>query len=546
MPGPWEQYGPTTAKPWEKYGAAPPKAPGPNAATMRSERRIMERSEPEPRAPSWTSIGTPQTAAMENLLSMGTGMVATPVAEFGAAIAEAKPSGTLFGKSGDEIARMAGDFTYQPRTALGQGVQEKIGAALSPISRAVEWSADTDNPDAGVRATGHLAKGVLGLVGLKGMGGVRAAAPRAGGNAAINTARELGYALEPRQVVHGEAVGSVGQRAAASFGGKAALPAEGSLKNQAITQRLVAEDLGLPPGEYLTPATIKTARTAANSAYQSLRNLTNSAGKPFGINLARDAVYLTDLRGLTAKARSGVTGHIPAGLKTLIDRYSKPQTSANVGALMDDIAALREEARVNFKSANPDLSLARTQRGIADALEGTLERQVASRYPQLVGAWRAARTQLAKLHAVEDAMVGAEIDGRLLAKAREHGALLTGNMAKIADVAEVAPQMMQAGANLGSRAGPGLLDTSIAAGSGAVAGAALGGPAGAGLGAIAAPLAWQTARYGARKYAMAPGSGVMRAAAPTAAMATGAALAGEQQEPDARRRAMAEALMRSR
>jgi len=470
-------------------------------------------------------LGDIPVGAAEAATEYATGMVTTPINEFAAGIRGAMgkdDSGTVIDP-------------YKPETPVGQAASKGVSTLMSPVSAAIDWSADTDNPDPKVRATGHLAKGLLGLVGLKGLGrgGSRPLHP------AVENARSLKLSLDPRQVVEGKPLGTPVQRAAAVVGGKAAIPADASLLNQARVRELVAEDLGLPPTESITPATIARLRAPANAAYKAVEDLKNAAGQPMRVNVARDGQYLGAIRKLGQDAVSGVSQTSIPAIARLVRRYQQPANAVEVRAVLKDVQDLRFDASKHFKSDDPALvRQARTERGIADALEDVLDRQVATRHPQVIDEWRAARTQLAKLHTIEDALVGTEIDARLLAKAEDSGAKLSGNTQRLADAARNFPNVMQTGANLGSKSGLGLLDaTTISAG--ATVGGLMGGVPGAMIGAVA----WPTARYTGKRMALSPGAGVRlpRPADPARLAGSGVLSADEQ-----RRRLMSERLQGSR
>jgi plasmid stabilization system protein ParE len=140
--------------------------------------------------------------AGEAALSVGTGMVSTPLNHFWNAGMEAAelPTGEPVG-------------TYQPRSQEGQAMVSGLGAAMEKTG--LPWlmnkGLDLDNPDPAVRASGNLMAGVLGV--MPGVGTVRAsraARPpiptrpeiRAASNAAYNRAEQTGGML-PQQNLGG-------------------------------------------------------------------------------------------------------------------------------------------------------------------------------------------------------------------------------------------------------------------------------------------------------------------------------------------------------
>lgn len=100
-------------------------------------------------------------AITEQNLSLASGMIAAPANDLINAGLEAADLPTK-----DVIP------TYQPRTEMGQSMLRAGGEIMSPVNAAVDYATDINNPDAGVRATGHLmraASSILPLVGNKGL-----------------------------------------------------------------------------------------------------------------------------------------------------------------------------------------------------------------------------------------------------------------------------------------------------------------------------------------------------------------------------------------
>jgi hypothetical protein len=133
--------------------------------------------------------------AAEAALHVGTGMVATPINELIAAGADALPGG----RTGADVIDNPPVGTYQPRTEIGKNIVGGINTLMTPITAAIEWGADTSNPDPAVRATGHLIKAGIGVLPLVGMGrtrGARATAARPRAEPYISEAPEMARARD--------------------------------------------------------------------------------------------------------------------------------------------------------------------------------------------------------------------------------------------------------------------------------------------------------------------------------------------------------------
>lgn len=109
--------------------------------------------------PLWRRAADVPLGLAETALTLGTGMVSSPINETIAGFAEAQPGGdTAQGVLSDPPVG-----TYAPKTGVGGAVVDALSLALTPVAKAVDWSADTNNPNPEVRATGHLLKAALGV-----------------------------------------------------------------------------------------------------------------------------------------------------------------------------------------------------------------------------------------------------------------------------------------------------------------------------------------------------------------------------------------------
>lgn len=111
---------------------------------------------------------------------------------------------------------------------------------------------------------------------------------------------------------------------------------------------------------------------------------------------------------------------------------------------LDAIREFRKDANTLYeKVGDTEAEQAATAyRGAADALEGALERQASVLNPGLIQRLKQARTALAKIHNVEDALDGRNVDAVRLAKIGEKFPL-SGYLKEIADVARNFPDTMR-------------------------------------------------------------------------------------------------------
>ena len=151
----------SSAKPVDRPFVGP-EAPRPSAA-----KKLMNRVVPPGVGEfawrnSLSMLRPEQRMLLESGLGLASAIPAGIVNEFAAGNAERRSPG-----GAQRLLENPPMSTYQPRTEegkIGLGAAETV---LSPITKAVDWAADTDNPEQGVRTTGHYLKGALGLASLR-------------------------------------------------------------------------------------------------------------------------------------------------------------------------------------------------------------------------------------------------------------------------------------------------------------------------------------------------------------------------------------------
>jgi hypothetical protein len=236
--------------------------------------------------------------------------------------------------------------------------------------------------------------------------------------AAINAARESGYVIPPSQ-----ARPTLGNRMLEGLSGKITTAQNASAKNQAVTNRLAAEAIGLPGDTPLTVEVLDKVRKQAGQAYEELRRLP--------IKPATQA-------------------------NTLTNTSAAPEI--NPSKMVFDLRKARNDATAWFRSygrtADPD-ALAKAQAAAAKAkqLETTLEDYATGLgRDDLVSAMQEARTRIAKTYSIEDALnaVSGSVDARRLAKQLDKGKPLSGELKQAAEFAARFPKAAQAVEGMGS------------------------------------------------------------------------------------------------
>jgi hypothetical protein len=146
-------------------------------------------------------------------------------------------------------------------------------------------------------------------------------------------------------------------------------------------------------------------------------------------SLKADLYAIADREGLHPDARADAA----KAISEYSDRaMSGPDT-------VKSISTLRREAARNGRSDDPNMqAFGFTQRKIADAIEAQLGRQLeASGQAPLMQEFAGARQGLAKIHDVDTALKGGQVDRHVLLRLRNQGVPLTGNLAIMADSADM-------------------------------------------------------------------------------------------------------------
>lgn len=205
-------------------------------------------------------------------------------------------------------------------------------------------------------------------------------------DATLKDAQDAGYKTIPSQVNP-----SVAGNALESFAGKAALKQGAELDNQLTTNRLVREELKIPPNTAITEELLGKLRNDASEPYRQVAALSAASAK---------------------------------ALESLRDARSQAKDQWRHWDMQGVPDAKRQAQALDSK---------------AKMLETFIERQaVAAGKPELVPQLRAAREYIAKSYDVERALnIGdANVDAKIIGRAMDRGRPLTANLAIIAKFAE--------------------------------------------------------------------------------------------------------------
>jgi hypothetical protein len=264
----------------------------------------------------------------------------------------------------------------------------------------------------------------------------------------VERGRRMGFTLTPSQVeAHllanaPEGTFSVphpqgwwGQR----IGGQSFKP-KAIIDNQKKVNRFSATELNISE---VTPQGLKLAKGPHNAVL-------NEIPKALPVlDVAQDAPLMQAIETLGAVRRQNPGLPNVSKVDELRDRLFQINKMPTQQA-MDLVKELRKDANhyfqqfaLNKSGAEQAGDIAKAYRGAADAFEDAIERQLQPLNPGLAQKGKEARTALAKIHNVEDALDGVNVDPQKLAKMLENGVPLSGYLKEMAEIAREFPQVMQ-------------------------------------------------------------------------------------------------------
>lgn len=363
--------------------------------------------------------GVPGAAA-----SIGTGAVASLAGGLSSA-------GTLVGNAGNAILNRFGanlgyddpaenfrkvqtDLTYK---AENPGAQALLGKITYPSEKLAQFANYAGGQTAS--GTGSPALGAAVNTGIQALPyalGARfapkapVAAPAAAIAPEVAEATQVGLKLTPQQA--GGLPGQIVQ----SLSGSAKLERSLSKQNAPIVNDLAAQEIGLPKGTKLTPQALSDAKAPSHAVY----NAAKSAGEV--------PLISADFAGVKS---AGTLKN--SAVDELRQHYSNMQ-SMDAKDLLADVAELRASAGKNIRApfAPAQNALGYAQKQMANALENALGRKLNSMgkdAPTSLEEFQNARAQLAKIHSVEDSLIGSNVSAKSLASEP----YLSGNLRTIAN-----------------------------------------------------------------------------------------------------------------
>jgi hypothetical protein len=348
------------------------------------------------------------------------------------AIADFNPADmTMAQRFGDTIVQGATGALMGP-ARVGQSGGNMLRSLVGTVPGQIATEV-TDNPYIGA-ATSIAAPMAVGASAQKAQAASKAAQTRnAVRDETVRAAQQEGFVVTP-----GSVNPSFGNVNLERLGGKQNIEQNMSYVNHEATNKLARQSLGLPENTPITKEITKQIRADEFAkGYEPVRQIGP---------IASDATLASELSNIERKF-AGTTQSFAAPIKDKIvaeiNRFKTP--NFNSADAVDEIATLRKDARVNFRSDDTDkVKLAQTQTSIANALEDQIERALAtSGKPALLDQYRASRKRMAISHSVEDAIQqgSGAVNARSFVKQLDNGVPLSGELKLIAEFAKNYPHV---------------------------------------------------------------------------------------------------------
>jgi hypothetical protein len=340
--------------------------------------------------------------------------------------------------AGNAAAKAASPVTR----AVGESLSAMPGRQLAGAVTGASAAADVEQNRYDYRnvpwpdITMPLLAGAAPFIGAPGTAGeVAPVRPPRPFGADVEHARQLGVTLEPGSVAakaqlsspQGEMPTVPGRFREAAAG--AEFPVRNTIENNKLFNTYTNRELGLTEGTQMDPAALDAAKGPANAAYDHLALVIPE--------LVHDEELTRAFSALGETRRDNPYLQNRHDVEQLRDQLLSVDRASSQQAL-DAIRQYRRDARILFKRADDPAAqdAADSYRQAADALEEALDRAAArSGDPTLVQTVRDARTRLAKINNVEDALNGTNVDAHALARLAERGVPLSGYLKEMARVA---------------------------------------------------------------------------------------------------------------
>jgi hypothetical protein len=316
----------------------------------------------------------------------------------------------------------------------GQGLAGSILAGAGTAALDPTLSDESTLRNAGIGALGGaagygLAKGagaLLDRAAARGAAQQELASVRDGVAAA---AREKGYVIPPVQTNP-----TIGNRITEGLAGKINTAQAASIKNQSITNRTVANSLGLDPTKPITKDALNGLRQQAGQAYEAVANIGD---------ITPGEAYRKALDKIVEPYVKAAQSFPNAKMNPIVQEINTLRTPSFDSA--SAVAKIRElRAGADKAYAGGDKELGKALKSGAQALEDAIDAklQTIPNAQDLLNGFRNARQLIAKTYTVENALNEStgNVAARKLAQQLGRGKPLSGDLKSVAQFAQAFPK----------------------------------------------------------------------------------------------------------
>jgi hypothetical protein len=251
--------------------------------------------------------------------------------------------------------------------------------------------------------------------------------------AAAQKGNQLGYVVPPADLNPG-----MTSELLSGLSGKIKTAQVASQRNQAVTDKLARQALGLADDAQLTPDVLQGLRNqAATSGYGPIRQ----AGQ-----VVADADYLKALDSIAGQYQGAARSFPGAAKNPVVEMVDGLRQGAfDAGDGLDMVKVLRESADKAYRSG--DTGLGKASKAAAEAIEEQIDRSLtAAGNKEAITAFREARKQIAKTYSVQKALNSetGSVSAQKLAQELSKGKPLSSELRDVAEFATAFPKASQA------------------------------------------------------------------------------------------------------
>jgi hypothetical protein len=282
-------------------------------------------------------------------------------------------------------------------------------------------------------------------------------------DATVRAAQAQGYVVTPGSVA------PAGKNVLAErIAGKTNVEQMASVKNQAVTDRLARNAVGIDETAPLTSDAMKAIRAEEYlKGYEPIKQLGT---------IAADNNFIDDLirvEGTYVGPNRSFKGAVPPEVDNLIKTYTV--SDFNSADAVNATKVLKEQGNAALNRG--DTAVGHAKLDIAKALENQIERSLTnSGNPVLLDQFKASRQRMAISHTIEDAIRegGGSVDAKKLAADIQRGKYMTGDLKIAAEFANVFPRVNQRVSAIGTPGAGTMLQNSLSGMVASAGGAAFG------------------------------------------------------------------------